>query len=96
MALRYAASGFGREMLIPRTQTASHLLDFFKIHRNKDELAEREQLHRQLGVWVEEDTGGKDNPFGTDYDVQENDIVFQNSPRVADRCIFLSFVDADY
>lgn len=65
------------------------------MHRNKDELTEREQLHKQLGLWVEEDTGGKDNPFGTDYDVKESDIVFQNSPKVADKCMFLYHFCAD-
>ena len=89
MALRYAGSGFNREMLVPRTQTAKNLLDFFKMHRTPKELADREQLHRQLGVWVEEDTGGKSNPFGTGYKEQENEMVFQNSLRVADKCTSL-------
>jgi hypothetical protein len=86
MALRYAASGFGREMLVPRAQTAGNLLEFFKIHRTTKEMTEREQLHRELGVYVEEDTGGKENPFAMDYDPAENEIVFQRSPRVADKC----------
>jgi hypothetical protein len=86
MALRYTASGFNREMLVPRTQTANYLLDFFKMHRTPKELADREQLHRHLGLWVEEDTGGKSNPFGTDYKEAENQIVFENSPTVADKC----------
>jgi hypothetical protein len=90
MALRYAASGFGREILIPRTQTADNLLEFFKIHRTTDEMAEREQLHRQLGLYVEEDTGGKENPFAVDYDPRENEQLFEISPRVADRCTFPS------
>jgi len=88
MALRYATSGFNRQILVPRTQTANNLLDFFKMHRTQTELAEREQLHRQLGVWVEEDTGGKDNPFAKDYDVRENDRITQLSPRVNDKCEF--------
>lgn len=88
MALRYAASGFGREMLVPRTQTSDNLLEFFKIHRTTEEMAEREHLHRQLGVYIEEDTGGKENPFAMDYDPRENEIVFQISPRVADRCTY--------
>ena len=86
MALRYTASGFGREMLVPRTQTAENLLEYFKIHRTTEEMTEREQLHRQLGMYVEEDTGGKENPFATDYDPHENDIITKISPRVADRC----------
>jgi hypothetical protein len=86
MALRYAASGFGRQMLIPRAQVALNLLEFFKMHRNKEELAEREQLHKQLGLWVEEDTGGKDNPFGKLYDPEENEVVFRKSAKVADKC----------
>jgi hypothetical protein len=73
-------------MLIPRSQTAKYLLDFFKIHRTQKELAEREQLHRQLGVWVQEDTGGKENPFGKDYSDHENDIMWHISPKVADTC----------
>ena len=92
MALRYAASGFNREMLVPRTQTAKDLLDFYKMHRTPKELADREQLHRKLGVWVEEDTGGKSNPFGTDYKSQENENVFGNSPTVADKCTGSSFM----
>jgi hypothetical protein len=87
--LRFAAAGFGRAMLIPRAQTAHNLLEFFKLHRTQTELAEREQLHRELGVWVEEDTGGKENPFGRPYDVHENEILWQVSPRVADKCMFL-------
>jgi hypothetical protein len=86
MALHLAASGFDRAMLIPRSQTASNLLEFFKIHRTEAELADRERLHKELGVWVEEDTGGKDNPFGKGYDVHENEILWQISPRVADKC----------
>jgi hypothetical protein len=86
MALRYATSGFNHQILVPRTQTANNLLDFFKLHRTQTELAEREQLHRQLGVWVAEDTGGKENPFAKDYDVRENDRIVQTSPRVNDKC----------
>jgi CRISPR/Cas system CMR-associated protein Cmr3 (group 5 of RAMP superfamily) len=86
MALRYATSGFNHQILVPRTQTANNLLDFFKTHRTQTELAEREQLHRQLGVWVAEDTGGKENPFAKDYDVKENDRIIQTSPRVNDKC----------
>jgi hypothetical protein len=89
MALYLAASGFNWAMLIPRTQTARNLLEFFKVHRTQAELADREQLHKDLGVWVEEDTGGKDNPFGKGYDVYENEIVWQVSPRVADKCTIL-------
>ena len=75
-------------MLIPRTQTSRHLLDFFKLHRTREELIEREQLHRQLGLWVPDDTGGKDNPFGKDFDPRESENVFMDSSRVADRCEF--------
>lgn len=74
-------------MLIPRAQTASTLLEFFKLHRAESELLQREQLHKSLGVWVEEDTGGRENPFGKDYHYKENEIVWQISPRVADKCI---------
>lgn len=84
--MRYAASGFGREILIPRTQTSDNLLEFFKMHRTMDEMAEREQLHRQLGLYLEEETGGKENPFAVDYDPRENQHLFEISPRVADRC----------
>ena len=49
-------------------------------------MTEREQLHRQLGMYVEEDTGGKENPFAMDYDPHENDVVIKISPRVAERC----------
>jgi hypothetical protein len=87
LALRYAAAGFNRVMLIPRTQTVSNLLEFFKLHRTQAELAQREQLHRELGVWVEEDNGGRENPFGKDYHVKENEIIWQVSPRVSDKCI---------
>jgi hypothetical protein len=87
MALRYAAIGMGREILVPRTQTSDHLLDFFKSHRTQTELAEREQLHRQLGVWLEEDTGGKENPFATDYVMHDNDDVFQISTQTAEKCM---------
>lgn len=87
MALRYAAAGFGREMIVPRCQTSSNLLDFFKLHRTPEELAAREQLHRDLGLWVEEDTGGRGNPFGTEYNTQESDFVFSISPRVSDTCM---------
>lgn len=86
MAVRYASSGFNQQILVPRTQTTNNLLDFFKLHRTQVELAEREQLHRQLGVWVEEDTGGKENPFAKDYDVRENDRIVLTSPRVNDKC----------
>jgi len=88
MALRYATSGFNRQILVPRTQTANNLLDFFKMHRTQTELAEREQLHRQLGVWVEEETGGKENPFARNFDVRENDRIVELSPRVSDKCEF--------
>jgi len=91
MALRYAASGFGREILVPRTQSAGNLLEYFKIHRTTEEMTEREQLHRQLGMYVEEDTGGKENPFAMDYDPHENDVVIKISPRVADRCTSHAF-----
>ena len=86
MAVRYAAAGFNRAMLVPRSQTAGTLLDFFKLHRTFTERAEREQLHRQLGLWVPEDTGGRDNPFARDYEHEENDIMWMISPRLADRC----------
>ena len=86
MATRYAASGFNKAVLIPRCQTSGNLLDFYKSHRTKAQLAAREQLHKQLGYWVEEDTGGKESPFATDFSSHENESVFQNSPRVADRC----------
>ena len=36
---------------------------------------------------MEEDTGGKDNPFGKDYNDHENEIVWHRSPNVADTCI---------
>jgi hypothetical protein len=87
MAVRLAEAGFNRAMLIPRSQTAGNLLDFFKLHRTQAELAEREQLHRQLGLWTEEDTGGRQNPFAKDYLPGENEIVWDVSPTVADRCI---------
>ena len=89
MALRFAASGFGREMIVPRTQTSSNLLEFYKMHRTPQELAAREQLHRQLGVWVEAETGGKTNPFGTVYSIDENEHVFEPSRKVASTCLFL-------
>lgn len=89
MALRYAAIGMGREVIIPRTQTANHLLEYFKSHRTRTELAEREILHRRLGVWVEEDTGGKENPFAMDYNRHEDDNVFEISAQTADKCMCL-------
>ena len=36
---------------------------------------------------MEEDTGGKDNPFGKDYNDHENEIVWHLSPNVADTCM---------
>jgi hypothetical protein len=86
MAVRLAAAGFNRALLIPRCQTAGNLLDFFKLHRTQAELTEREELHRQLGMWVEEDNGGRENPFATDYLPPENEIVWESSSRVSDRC----------
>jgi hypothetical protein len=74
-------------MMIPRSQTANNLLAFFKSHRTQAELLDREQLHKQLGFWVEEDNGGKENPFATDYDERENEIVFETTPTVSERCI---------
>jgi hypothetical protein len=86
MAVRLTAAGFNRALLVPRCQTAGSLLDFFKLHRTQAELTEREELHRQLGMWVEEDNGGRENPFATDYLPPENEIVWEISSRVADRC----------
>jgi len=83
-------------MLIPRTQTASNLLDFFKLHRSDTELAEREKLHKELGVWMEEDNGGRENPFGKDFQVKENEIVWHLSSRVGDKCMLRSYGVADY
>ena len=88
MALRYASSPFNRMMMVPRTQTGGNLLDFFKLHRTQAELSEREQLHRQLGYWTEDDNGGKENPFATEYNDRENDIVFKATPKVSEKCIF--------
>ena len=89
MAVNYAASPFNRQMIVPRTQTADTLLEFFKSHRTEAELAQREKLRRQLGVWVEEDTGGKENSFAKDFDGAENEVIFKHSTIVADKCISL-------
>jgi len=89
MAVWYSAAGFDRQILIPRTQTGKTLLQFYKDRRTEAELASREQLHRQLGVWVPEDDGGKVNPFGKSFDQRENDDVFQSNRKVANKCIYL-------